>query len=92
MEEEELIICVNFPDFDNCQLFNEETILQITDLVSDIPKCTIDNNKYFVGKHQISLGTQLFFTADEGNNKNNFVSYTSKSINVVNFKLKSLEK
>lgn len=83
-EYEELLVYVEFPDFDQCNLLNEGTVVELHGLASANPTCKI-NDLNFVGIQEINLGTQLFFqhTAEA-------VEFEGTSVNVLKFRLSSI--
>ena len=64
-DEEEILLYVDFPDFDESNLFDLSTdaTLELSGLMETTPSCRI-NNLNFVGRHEINLGTQLFFRSN----------------------------
>ena len=85
-EFEEILVYVDFPDFDECSLLNDTAHVTLQNILSPTPTCKI-NNLSFTGQHEINLGTQLFF---ECNDKG--TQYECKSVNVLKFKLSSVQK
>ena len=84
-EYEDLLVYVEFPDFDQVNLLNEGTaVVELHDLATANPTCKI-NDLNFVGNQEINLGTQLFFqhTPDS-------VEFEGTSVNVVKFQLSSI--
>eukprot|EP01032_Pedospumella_encystans_P023642 gene23642-26757_t len=83
-EYEDLLVYVEFPDFDQVNLLNEGTVVEFHDLATANPTCKI-NDLNFVGNQEINLGTQLFFqhTPDT-------VEFEGTSVNVVKFQLSSI--
>ena len=104
-DEEEILLYVDFPDFDESNLFDLSTdaILELSGLMEATPSCRI-NNLNFVGRHEINLGTQLFFRSNghgaAGNSKltqqhaskQESCAYLGKSNSVLRFKLLSIDK
>jgi len=104
-DEEEILLYVDFPDFDESNLFDLSTdaTLELSGLMEATPSCRI-NNLNFVGRHEINLGTQLFFRSNghgaAGNSKltqqhaskQESCAYLGKSNSVLRFKLQSIDK
>jgi len=104
-DEEEILLYVDFPDFDESNLFDLSTdaTLELSGLMEATPSCRI-NNLNFVGRHEINLGTQLFFRSNghgaAGNSKltqqhaskQESCVYLGKSNSVLRFKLQSIDK
>lgn len=92
-EYEEVLIYVDFPDFDNCPLINPESTINFKNITSATPSCDI-GNLHFVGEHQINLGTQLFVdtTMQRATNLSETVTIPAISKNVIEYKLRSIDK
>lgn len=85
-EYEEVLVYVDFPDFDDCVLLNDGTTVELNDLAGPNPSCKI-NDLHFSGEHEINLGSQLFFE-----HTSNTVEFKGQSVNVVKFRLSSIGK
>ena len=86
-EFEEVLVYVEFPDFDECSFLNETSQIELIGMLDPEPTCKI-NNLVFKGHYEINLGTQLFF--EESSDQNN-VEYAGQAVNIVKFKLSSIE-
>ena len=53
--EEEVLIYINFPDFDSTTVITEATEIKLHGLLTNEPKCSIANLE-FAGKHKLNLG------------------------------------
>lgn len=84
---EEVLVYVDFPDFDECSFMNEATVLELHDVTGPNPSCTVDN-LIFKGKQELNLGTQMFFDHNDPSS----VEYIGSSINVVKFRMSKIEK
>lgn len=82
-EFEEVLVYVDFPDFDGCTLLTDISILELSDLCGESPKCKIGELN-FTGRHEVNLGTQLFIDGEQG-------KCVGQSINVLNFRLDSID-
>jgi hypothetical protein len=80
---EEVLVYVDFPDFDECALLTDIAVVELTDLSGDAPKCKIGGLN-FVGQYEVNLGTQLFVDKETG-------QCVGSSGNVLNFQLKSID-
>lgn len=103
-DEEEILLYVDFPDFDESNLFDLSTdaTIELSGLMEATPSCRI-NNLNFVGRHEINLGTQLFFRSkgngavgtsaqQHGSKEKKSCEYLGKSNSVLRFKLQSIDK
>lgn len=98
-DEEEILVYVDFPDFDESNLFDLSTdaTIELSGLMEATPSCRI-NNLNFVGRHEINLGTQLFFrtngtfTQHTAAVSKESCEYLGKSNSVLRFKLQSIDK
>ena len=77
-EYEDVYISLTFPDFNDTN-FLDGKVLKIKGICSSEPKCEIEDNE-FKGRHELSLGSQLFFSDDEAHNSD-FVAMAIKHIN-----------
>ena len=82
-EYEEVLVYVDFPDFDNCALLTDISVLELTDLCGESPRCKIGELN-FTGQHEVNLGTQLFFDNEHGKG-------VGQGVNVLNFRLASID-
>ena len=82
-EFEEVLVYVDFPDFDECRLISESTIVELRDVCGEAPTCKIGELN-FVGQHEINLGTQLFVNRETG-------QCIGSSTSVLNFRLSSID-
>jgi hypothetical protein len=80
---EEVLVYVDFPDFDACNLLNETTTVELFDICGEEPRCKIGELN-FSGQHEINLGTQLFVESDTG-------KCVGHGVNVVNFRLNTID-
>lgn len=85
-EFEEVLVYVDFPDFDECSFLNESSVLELHDVTGAKPTCKI-NNVVFSGQQEMNLGTQMFFAHDDAS-----VGYVGSSTQVVKFRLSKFEK
>lgn len=83
---EEVLVYVDFPDFDECSFLHESTVLELYDVTGPNPTCKV-NNVVFSGHQEMNLGTQMFFGHDDTS-----VGYVGSSTQVVNFRLSKIEK
>jgi hypothetical protein len=104
-DEEEILLYVDFPDFDESNLFDlsKDATIELSGLMEATPSCRISNLN-FVGRHEINLGTQLFFRSNGhgaiGNSKltqqhaskEEPCVYLGKTNSVLRFKLQSIDK
>jgi len=74
---EDVYIAINFPDFNDTN-FLDGKVLKISNITSSEPRCKIDDNE-FAGRHELSLGSQLFFT-DDGSENPELVTMAMKAI------------
>lgn len=80
---EEVLVYVDFPDFDECTFLKDTTTIQLFDLAGSTPRCKVGELN-FVGQHETNLGTQLFVDKDTG-------KCIGLTTNVLNFKLSSID-
>jgi hypothetical protein len=80
---EEVLVYVDFPDFDECALLTDVAVVELMDLSGDAPKCKIGDLN-FVGQYEMNLGTQLFVDKETG-------QCIGSSASVLNFQLKSID-
>jgi hypothetical protein len=80
---EDVLVYVDFPDFDACSLLNETTKVELHDICGEEPRCKIGELN-FSGQHEVNLGTQLFVESDTG-------KCVGHSVNVVNFRLRTID-
>jgi hypothetical protein len=80
---EEVLVYVDFPDFDACNLLDETTAVELVGICGEEPRCKIGELN-FSGQHEINLGTQLFVESDTG-------KCVGHSVNVVNFRLRTID-
>lgn len=57
-EEEEVLLYLDFPDFEDTTIVTNANEIKVAGIMSGNPKCTIDNLD-FVGKHEVHLGSYL---------------------------------
>jgi len=95
-DDEEILIYVDFPDFDESNLFDlsPDATIELSGMMEATPSCKI-NHLNFIGRHEINLGTQLFFRsngtgAQQGSKES--CDYVGKSNNILRFKLQSIDK
>ena len=74
---EDVYVALTFPDFNDTN-FLDGKMLKIRGICSSEPTCEIEDNE-FKGRHELSLGSQLFFTDDEAH-KPDFVAMAIKHI------------
>jgi hypothetical protein len=86
-EFEEVLVFVTMPDFDECNLLTESTVVSVENVMSEEPVCKV-NNLTFTGQHEVNLGTQMFFVSDPQTGE---VRFVDKSINILKFTLKTIE-
>lgn len=82
-EYEEVLVYVDFPNFDECALLTDISVIKLNDLCGENPTCKIGELN-FSGKHEINLGTQLFVDKESG-------KCIGSSVNVLNFTLKTID-
>ena len=83
---EEVLVYVKFDDFDDVNFFFESEKIEIKNIEGPTPTCFVDNFK-FAGKHNINLGSLLFF--ENKNVEANLISeFLGKSNTTLEFALR----
>lgn len=82
---EEVLVYVDFPDFDECNFLMDGKTLELGNVFGEQPTCKIGDLN-FTGNHELNLGTQLFFESDESS-----TACVGRSDRIINFKLSSID-
>lgn len=79
-EYEEVLVMVNFEALDGADIFKAGQQLELSGLGGPTPRCRLGELD-FQGRHEYSLGTQLFFEESPS------TRFLGQSVNCVNFSL-----
>lgn len=100
-EIEEILVHLNFPDFENLDFINAVNINCLKLHNIDTPNPSIRfKGMNFAGKHSINLGSQLFFANDQkpeekrekGNEgRESTASFLGATVSCINFQLESID-
>mmetsp|Transcript_24369 Transcript_24369/g.35758 ORF Transcript_24369/g.35758 Transcript_24369/m.35758 type:complete len:117 (-) Transcript_24369:46-396(-) len=91
-EFEEVMVYVDFTDFDDARFLDRADSIVIRDYMHKHPTCTVvsDSKEFtFRGEHAVSIGTCHFYTADTDPNSESSsgVRHVGSSNRKTNFKL-----
>ena len=90
-DEEEVLMYVGFPTFENLPIFDDpETEIEISGLEGENPTIQL-KNMVLQGKHQVNVGSMMFFQDNNPSSSNNTGTTEKKEINVLGMSINYVE-